>query len=68
MNEEENTFRVLKGDDPLVTSRWCSFGFHKWTKWDNTKEVRTYKGNYIVQVKKCAHCADFKERKKHLIA
>ena len=31
--EKENTYRQLKGEEPIVTSRWCNWGFHKWTQW-----------------------------------
>ena len=65
--EEDNTFRVLKGQLPLMTSFLCHWGLHQWTKWDNTKKVRTYLHEYIIQRKECAQCADFKERKKYLI-
>lgn len=65
--EEDNTFRALKGDRLLVSSWWCKWGFHKWTKWDNSNRVKTYVDEYIVQKKECAHCGDFKERKKYLI-
>jgi len=33
MNEKLNTFRALKEEDLLVTSRWCRFGWHSWTKY-----------------------------------
>jgi hypothetical protein len=65
--EEENTLRILKDLAPLVTSKWCWWGFHTWTKWDNSHEVHNFKGDWIIQKKFCAHCSDFKERKKNLI-
>lgn len=65
-SEEENTFRILKDEDPIVTSKWCFWGFHKWTKWDNTNRHNNYKEAWIVQKKVCIHCNDFKERKKYL--
>lgn len=64
--EEDNTFRVLKGDDPLISSRWCWWGIHTWTKWNNEKVVKTYHDSYVIQRKECAHCGDFTERKKTL--
>ena len=62
--DEENTFRILKDEEPIVTSRWCSFGIHKWTKWDNTNRRENYREAWVVQTKTCVHCNDFKERKK----
>ena len=64
--DEENTFRILKDEEPIVTSRWCWFGIHKWTKWDNTNRNENYRDAWVVQIKTCVHCNDFKERKKFL--
>jgi hypothetical protein len=64
--EEENTFRVLKDEDPIVTSMWCWWGLHKWTKWDNSNQSRDYRDSWVIQRKTCVHCNDFKERKKFL--
>lgn len=55
MNEVENTARILKELPPLVTSRWCTFGFHKWEKWG--KSYTPKKGdNRHIQVRHCASC------------
>lgn len=55
--EEENTFRALRDEDLIVTSFWCRFGFHRWTKWREPTEtlIDGYK-KYITQERRCAHC------------
>ena len=65
-SEEENTFRILKDEEPIITSKWCFWGFHKWTKWNNTKRNENYREAWIIQTKVCVHCNDFKERKRIL--
>ena len=65
---EENTFRALKGEDLIITSKWCWWGFHKWTKWNNDRKFKDWKESFIIQSKYCVHCNDFKERKKILKA
>jgi hypothetical protein len=65
-SEEENTFRALKGEELLVTSRWCWWGFHKWTKWAERKHHKDWREEYVIMMKHCIHCNDFKERKKYL--
>lgn len=60
--EKENTFRALRDEELLVTSKWCRFGIHRWTKWRaNTCESSiTYRfgnlGRYYVFNRKCVHC------------
>lgn len=31
-NDQENVWRTLK-DEPHIASKWCRWGFHRWTKW-----------------------------------
>ena len=50
--DEENTWRALKDQIPLVTSWLCGFRIHKWTKWC---EPFRY-GSYYYQTKECVHC------------
>lgn len=55
--EEENTFRALRDENLLVTSSWCRFGFHKWTKYDNPVMTdKKYSGKWFSQHRYCAHC------------
>lgn len=56
MNEAENTMRTLAEKPLLVTSRWCFFGLHKWTKYG--KPGGRTEGPYHVdyQVRECASC------------
>lgn len=65
--EKENTFRALKDEDLIGTSRWCSFGFHKWTMWNNGNAQRNVYGDtYLIQQRICVHCNDFEQRRKGL--
>lgn len=64
--ESENTFRALKDEPLIVTSKWCWWGFHKWTMWDNSRQNKDYHEVWVIQRKTCIHCNDFKERKKFL--
>lgn len=64
MNEKENTYRRLTEEPQLVTSFWCRFGFHNWTKYDEPIEWRHPCPTYpisqtivnIIQERKCIHC------------
>jgi hypothetical protein len=66
--EKENTFRALRDQDLLVTSKWCKFGFHRWTKWRRhsaspSLEYRNggYCRKYVFE-RYCVHC-DYVERR-----
>lgn len=62
--EKENTYRALADQDLLVTSPFCRFGFHKWTKWKKIREfiIKSYlsdqdKKYYELELQKqCIHC------------
>lgn len=58
--EEENTFRALKDQGLLVTSKWCNFGFHTWTRWRLGEVKNGYNGatNFYSQElhRMCIHC------------
>lgn len=64
--EEENTFRTLKNQLPLVTSKWCKFGIHVWTKWHHGVEAEirdpttsTRKRYSLIPMNRyCVHCND----------
>lgn len=59
MNAKANTARALKDQPPLVSSIWCYFGLHNYTKWGQpTKE-----GIYYVQNRGCVNCGKFQRRK-----
>jgi len=62
MNEVENTARILKGQDLLVTSFWCRFGWHSWTKWGTPYQVDK-RSDKFVQSKSCSHCNEYRIRK-----
>ena len=52
MNEKTNTMRLLAGQNPLITSIWCRFGWHNWTQWSETfiESKSCYQDSF------CAHC------------
>lgn len=64
--EKENTFRALKDEPLLMTSHWCKFGIHKWTKYNEPVKLGTkyvvgivsYTGYYALmsQERRCIHC------------
>lgn len=53
--EEENTYRALRDEQPLITSRWCSFGIHKWEKWSKPYQHDKSKAT-LIQHSYCACC------------
>lgn len=58
-DEKENTFRALKDEPLLVTSRWCKWGFHKWTRWAilNDKKQKSEMGYTVIELQRyCIHC------------
>lgn len=68
--EKENTFRALKDEPLLVTSFFCRFGIHKWTKYGDPVGspglvYRVGMGYYRVmyQRKACASCNAVDHRK-----
>jgi len=67
MNEVENTFRALKDENPLATSRFCWLGFHKWTKYSGQLHRKESGYDIDYQVRNCAHCGlmDFNEIRKY---
>jgi hypothetical protein len=76
--EKENTFRALKDEPLLMTSHWCKFGIHKWTRYtDPTKLGTRYRvsafaptGYYsiMIQEKRCVHCNIPSHRKYELFS
>jgi len=64
--EKENTFRALKDEPLLMTSFWCKFGIHKWTRYTEPTKLGTrYRvgmftptGYYHImsQEKRCVNC------------
>jgi hypothetical protein len=55
MNEAENTARLLKDENPLVTSRWCYIGLHSWEQWGKAYAPNKNKWTHI-QTRHCVHC------------
>lgn len=54
---KENTFRTLKGKELLMTSLWCRFGWHNWTKYNEPEEARD--STFVkltVQTRRCGSC------------
>ena len=67
--EKENTIRALRNEPLIMTSVWCIFGIHKWTKYSNPESIGTKyfpgkrpSGYYKVinQEAFCVHCNKLK--------
>lgn len=56
MNEKENTFRTLAEQTLLIKSRWCLFGFHRWTQYGPPKSRKESVYHVDYQVRQCASC------------
>jgi hypothetical protein len=63
--EKENTFRALKDEPLLMTSVFCRFGIHKWTKYREPYKTgfkyftRSNPAGYytvMVQPRSCVDC------------
>ena len=54
MNESTNTWRALQELPPAVTSFWCRFNLHTWTKWSNP--VQQSHSIFVSQTRCCIHC------------
>lgn len=61
MNEKENTARILKEQPLLVTSFWCRFYWHNWTKWTDPRKDSMH-ADYI-QLRTCKNCNAYSMRK-----
>ena len=61
--EQENTFRALREQELLVTSFWCKFGFHTWTKYREPTLVREGYNQVLIQERRCASCNIFNRKK-----
>jgi hypothetical protein len=62
MNEHRNTIRALKDEELLVSSLWCRFGIHNWTRWKDAERGRRtpWYDAFAKEVKYreryCCHC------------
>jgi len=63
MNEQENTFRILTEEPLLVTSFWCRFGWHNWTKYKEPEKVREKYDDYVIQQRRCAACNTYNRKR-----
>ena len=54
MNEKINTWRKLQELPPAVTSFWCRFNLHTWTKWSDP--VNPSHSIWCTQTRYCVHC------------
>lgn len=58
--EHENTIRALRDEQPLITNRWCHWGFHRWEQWSH---AYIPKGGYKnLQHAYCACCNKMRVR------
>ena len=62
---KENTFRALREEELLVTSFWCSFGWHKWTKYSDPEVIRQGPYKLTIQQRRCASCNIAKQHTLH---
>lgn len=53
---KENTFRALREEELLVTSFWCRFGWHTWTKYREPEIVREGLYKLTMQERRCGFC------------
>ncbi len=63
MNEVENTARILKDEELLITGFWCRFGWHTWTRWSKPYQPNPKNSDKYIQTRHCAHCNNFRVRK-----
>jgi hypothetical protein len=61
MNEKLNTFRALQELPPAVTSFWCRFGIHNWTKWSDVQSSNST--IWARQHRYCIHCNSVNEKR-----
>jgi hypothetical protein len=61
MNEKLNTFRALQELPPAVTSFWCRFNWHNWTKWGPVESSNST--IWARQNRFCIHCNTFEQKK-----
>jgi hypothetical protein len=61
MNEKLNTFRALQELPPVVTSFWCRFGIHNWTKWSDVQSSNST--IWARQHRYCIHCNSVDEKR-----
>lgn len=54
MNEKLNTWRKLQDLPLAVTSFWCRFNLHTWTKW--SEPIDPNRSIFIIQTRSCVHC------------
>jgi hypothetical protein len=61
MNEKLNTFRTLQDLPPAVTSFWCRFNWHTWTKWSAVDH--NSHSMWARQNRFCIHCHALDQKK-----
>ncbi len=61
MNEKLNTFRALQELPPAVTSFWCRFNIHNWTKWGAVESSNS--SIWARQHRFCVHCNTVDQKK-----
>ncbi len=54
MNEKINTWRTLQELPPAVTSFWCRFKWHNWSKWSDP--ITNNSTIWTRQYRFCIHC------------
>jgi hypothetical protein len=54
--EKENTFRMLREEELLVTYWGCRWGIHKWTKYREPEYLREGLYDVVSQQRRCSSC------------
>lgn len=54
--DKENVFRALRDEELYVTFWGCRWGFHKWLKYQDPKQIKESYYDLIVQDRHCGSC------------
>ena len=46
-----------------MTSFWCRFGWHNWTKYKEPEKVREKYDDYVIQQRRCAACNTYNRKR-----
>lgn len=46
-----------------MTSFWCRFGWHNWTKYNEPEKVKKELDTFVVQQRRCASCNTYDDKK-----
>ena len=46
-----------------MTSFWCRFGWHNWTKYNEPEKIQEKFENFVGQQRRCADCNTYNHKK-----